>query len=72
MRSIVNCFSDFLMSIFYIDSIEMNSKQTIDHLERADVYLRKVFHNLINSNDIQNNTGQLNSSANIYSMILLA
>lgn len=50
----------------------MNSKQTIDHLERADVYLRKVFHNLINSNDIQNNTGQLNSSANIYSMILLA
>lgn len=72
MRSIVNCFSDFLMSIFYIDSIEMNSKQTKDHLERADVYLRKVFHNLINSNDIQNNTGQLNSSANIYSMILLA
>lgn len=48
------------MSIFYIDSIEMNSKQTIDHLEQADVYLRKVFRNLINSNDIQNNTGQLN------------
>lgn len=46
------------MSIFYTDSTEMNSKQTIEHLERADVYLRKVFHNLINSNDIQNNTGQ--------------
>lgn len=51
-------FSDFVMSIFYTDFIEMNSKQTLDQLEHADVYLRKVFRSLINSNDIQNNTGQ--------------
>lgn len=44
----------------------MSPKQTIDHLEQADVYLRKVFRNLINSNDIQNNTGQLNVQVLIF------
>lgn len=44
----------------------MTSKQTLDHLEQADVYLRKVFRNLINSNDIQNNTGQLDVQVLIF------